>query len=107
MTKVSRKQNRRPMRAAVRRAIESKASALRRAGTDLLFLAGVLDVVDLAELLLVQSAVLALHNLDQILVHDDVAGRGIDRDRAAWAVVFPGLQRVERGGGVGDLALGG
>src|SRR5581483_1173117 len=82
------------------------ASALRRAGADLLLLARILDVIDLAELLLVQLAVFALHDLDQILVHDDVAGGGIDRDRAARAVVFPCLQRIERRRGVGDLAFG-
>src|SRR6185503_7634030 len=70
-------------------------SGLRRAGADLLLLARVLDVVDLAELLLMQPAVLALHDLHQILVHDDVAGGRINRDRTARAVVFPVLERGE------------
>src|ERR1700757_3430254 len=82
-------------------------SGLRRAGADLLLLAGVLDVVDLAELLLMQLAVAALHDFDEILVHHDVAGGGIDRDRTARAVVFPVLQRGEGGVGVAELALGG
>src|SRR5436189_1911 len=48
-----------------------RALLLRRAGADLLLLARILDVVDLAKLLLMQLAVLALHDFDQILVHHD------------------------------------
>src|ERR1700690_796098 len=55
------------------------------APADLELLAHVLHRGDEAEALLVQPAVL-LHQLAQILVHDDVARRRIDHDRAARAV---------------------
>src|SRR5499427_4147530 len=55
-----------------------------RARTDLLLLAGVLDPVDLADHLLVDTPV--LHDrFGQVLVHDDVAGHRIDHDRTARA----------------------
>jgi hypothetical protein len=73
------KQNRRPVgRRSADFAIDLRALRLRRAGADLLLLAGVLDVVDLADLLLMQLAVAALYDFDQILIHDDVAGLGVD-----------------------------
>src|SRR5205085_2328848 len=74
------------------------------AGRDLLCLAGILHVVDLAEHLLVELAVGALHHLDQVLVHDDVAGIGVDHDGAARAVEFPTLEGGHRCVAV-DLAL--
>src|SRR4029077_7013069 len=70
---------------------------------DLLFLAGVLHGVDLANHLLEEAAVLH-HRLGQILVHDDVASIGIDLDRAPRAVEFPALERGQRLVGV-NLAL--
>src|SRR6185436_15304875 len=66
-------------------------------------LAHVLDRVDDADVLLVEAAVL-LDDLAQVLVHDDVPGPRIDRDRTARAVVFPAAQRVDRGVRI-DLAL--
>src|SRR6266478_8588542 len=60
---------------------------------DLLLLTSVLDSVDLADDLLEHAAV--LHDrLRQILVHDDVAGDGIDHDRPARAVELPAFERL-------------
>src|SRR5882672_958006 len=51
-------------------------------------LAHVLDRGDDADVLLIEAPVL-LHDLAQVLVHDDVAGPRVDRNRPARAVVFP------------------
>src|SRR4051794_23174526 len=59
---------------------------------DLLRLADVLDVLDRGEKLLVQLAVSALDHLDQVLVHHDVAGLGIDHHGSARAVECPALE---------------
>jgi hypothetical protein len=67
-------------------------------------LAGVLDRLDRADHLLENSAVLH-HDLGQILVHDDVAGGGVDHNGAARAVERPALERLQRLVHV-DLALG-
>src|SRR5688572_13526103 len=69
--------------------------SLGRAGPDLLLLAGVLDRVDLADDLLEHAAVLH-HRFRQVLVHDDVARGGVDRDGTARARVLPALDRLER-----------
>src|SRR4051812_31317712 len=57
----------------------ARAPSARRAGADLLLLAGVLHGFDLAEILLPQLAVLH-HDFREIFVHYDIAGSGIDRD---------------------------
>src|SRR5215510_10079281 len=76
---------------------------LTSARADLLFLAGVLDPVDLADDLLEHPAV--LHDrLGQVLVHDDVPSDRIDRNRAARAGELPAFERLELRLGL-DLAL--
>src|SRR2546426_8767698 len=66
-----------------------------RAGPDLLLLAGVLDLVDLADHLLDDAPV--LHDrLGQVLVHHDIAGDRVDRDGATRARELPPLQRFQR-----------
>src|SRR5215472_16317194 len=70
---------------------------------DLLLLAGVLDVVDLADHLLADAAVLH-HHLGQVLVHHDVARDGVDHDGPARAAELPALEHIQRLVGV-DLAL--
>src|SRR5262245_31698591 len=83
----------------------SRMSATSGARRNLLRLAGILHVVDLADHLLGEAAI--LHDyLGEVLVHDNVARVGVDHDRAARAVEFPTLERVERGVRI-ELALGG
>src|SRR5439155_9322698 len=74
------------------------------ARSDLLRLAGILHVVYLSEHVLVELAVGALHHLDQVFVHDDIARVGIDHDLPARAVELPALERCHRLVAV-DLAL--
>src|SRR5438093_13285245 len=84
----TRKQNRRPASTGRRpwsfRGIRGvvRLSVRRGARPDLLRLAGILYGFDLADHLLEQTAVLHDH-FGQVLVHDDIAGFGIDQDRAA------------------------
>src|SRR5919106_3073556 len=72
------------------------ATSSLRAGPDLVLLAGVLHPLDPADLLLPQPAVGTHHDFGEILVHDDVAGDGIDGDRPARAVEGPALERTQR-----------
>src|SRR2546428_3294265 len=67
----------------------------RRARPDLLLLARVLDGLDLADRLLENAAVFH-HRLGEVLVHDDVAGDGVDHDGAAGARELPAFERLER-----------
>src|SRR5262245_26996962 len=67
----------------------------RRARPHLLLLADVFDRLDLADHLLEQPAVLQ-RDLRQVFVHHDVAGRGIDTDRAARAFEPPPLEGLHR-----------
>src|SRR4029077_12619295 len=64
----------------------ARRSLLRRARAERKLLALVLHLIDLSDHLLVELAVGALHDLVQIFVHDDVAGRRIDHDRTLRAV---------------------
>src|SRR5947207_13401841 len=75
-----------------------------RARPDLQLLARVLHPLDLADHLLVQLAIRAHHHLGQVFIHHDVAGDGIDHDRAARTVEAPLLDRGESLVGF-DLAL--
>src|SRR5579863_1134897 len=80
---------------------------LRRAGTDRQHLTLVFHVPHRHQNLLVKLAVRPLHDLVQILVHDDVASLRIDLDRALRAVELPAFQRLHGRSAIVDLTFGG
>src|SRR5579863_10555944 len=96
--------DRRPGRQKSRRRASITLLGSARADGELLAL--VLHLIDLSDHLLMQLAVGTLHDLVEIFVHDDVAGRRIDHDRTLGTVELPAFQRLHGLGAV-HLALGG
>src|SRR5262245_53488556 len=73
--------------------LASNAALFLRAAADVQFLAGVLHVRDRVDHL-DADAVALLHDLLHVDVLHDVAGLGVDRDRAARACELPALQSL-------------
>src|SRR5262245_749696 len=85
-------------------ACSCSARSFHRARPDGMFLARILDALDLADLLLMQLATRTHHHFGEILVHHDVARHLVEHDRPTRALEPPALERIERLVGL-DLAL--